>query len=318
MIFDLPDTSTREIAKTLVRKQNTGGQIATGRVLSLIIIAHDADDIDTIIDAAYSASREHPSRVIVLVQSNNQQAQSRLDAQVRIGGDAGASEIIIMQLAGQVSQHLVHVVTPLLLPDTPIVAWWPYHAPTNVAADPIGKIAWRRITDAFHDSHENLLALRSENYMPGDSDMSWARLSPWRRVLASVLDQPPHERVNAVRVYGLKNSPSLDLITAWLSARLEVPVRLVHEDKHINSEESFDTTIRRIELDRDSGTLSVELLEENDTLSVSFPKRKPALVAFPARTIADCLAEELRHLDPDTAYQHALNALEHIHEQSNN
>ena len=39
---------------------------------------------------------------------------------------------------------------PFLLPDTPVVAWWPDDAPAVPAQDPLGQLAIRRITDATY------------------------------------------------------------------------------------------------------------------------------------------------------------------------
>ena len=122
MIFTLSDTDTHEIARTLVEIRDDGSQGTTSRVLTLIAVAKDTDNIRSVISASKDASREHPCRVIVLV-TGDPDRNTRIDAEVRIGGDAGASEIIVIDLEGEVTRHLVHVVTPLLLPDTPIVVW---------------------------------------------------------------------------------------------------------------------------------------------------------------------------------------------------
>ena len=37
---------------------------------------------------------------------------------------------------------------PLLLPDSPVAIWWPTSAPADTAADPLGALAQRRITDS--------------------------------------------------------------------------------------------------------------------------------------------------------------------------
>ncbi|MCQ9352383.1 glucose-6-phosphate dehydrogenase assembly protein OpcA [Corynebacterium sp. 153RC1] len=314
MIFDLPETNTQQIAKTLVRIRDTGNQNTTSRVLTLIVIAQASDDIDAIITATNDASREHPSRVIVLVVDDTE-AETRLDAQVRIGGDAGASEVVLMKLRGEVGKHLVHVVTPLLLPDTPIVAWWPYSAPVNPGQDPLGKIAHRRITDSQYDPPVDALYNRRNHYTPGDSDFAWARLTPLRGILASTLDQPPHEMVQEAKVYGHHDSPSVDLAAGWLTDRLGVTVTRVNAD---TTEFSYDSAgrahvpISKVELVRPSGTVVIETVADPEVLRVSLPDRAPALVAVSLRTEADCLAEELRHLDPDIAYARALRGLSRV------
>ncbi|GAA1473293.1 glucose-6-phosphate dehydrogenase assembly protein OpcA [Corynebacterium felinum] len=316
MIFELPNSDTREIAKTLVRIRDNGVQSTTSRVLTLIVVAKATDDLSAVIDAAKDASREHPSRVIVLV-TGDAHAEHRLDAEVRIGGDAGAAELIVIRLNGEVVHHLVHVVTPLLLPDTPIVVWWPFTAPVHPSEDQLGKIAQRRITDAEFDPLVDALYNRRNAYAPGDSDISWARLTPWRGVLASALDQPPHEMVVEAKVYGPASSPSVDLAAGWLVDRLGVTVtRMItpESQQHCGCSKRRNVVpVMRAELIRPSGTIVLEACDHNETIAVTMPGRATAKVAVNLRTEADCLAEELRHLDPDSAYERALHGLTRVY-----
>ena len=87
MIFTLSDTDTHEIARTLVEIRDDGSQGTTSRVLTLIAVAKDTDNIRSVISASKDASREHPCRVIVLV-TGDPDRNTRIDAEVRIGGDA--------------------------------------------------------------------------------------------------------------------------------------------------------------------------------------------------------------------------------------
>src|SRR5664280_370457 len=151
MIVDLPDTTAREVNRTLVRIREEGGAIALGRVLTLVIDA-DGGDPEEAIKAANDASREHPCRVIVLVP-NTRRRTSRLDAEIRVGGDAGASEVVVLRPSGQLAHHGDTLVTPLLLSDAPIVTWWPYEVPKDPAHDCIGAMSARRITDTTHCAH---------------------------------------------------------------------------------------------------------------------------------------------------------------------
>ena len=72
MIIKLSDTNTREIAKQLVSVRDSGGQVTTGRVLTLIVVASEDDDLESIIKATHDASREHPSRVLIMVAGDPQ------------------------------------------------------------------------------------------------------------------------------------------------------------------------------------------------------------------------------------------------------
>ncbi|PRQ11917.1 oxppcycle protein OpcA [Corynebacterium sp. 13CS0277] len=313
MIITLPDTTTRDISKTLVSIRDTGGQVATGRVLTLIVVASIDDDIDCLITSVSDASREHPSRVLMLVADPDSPTQS-LDAKVLIGGDAGASEIVVMQLRGELARHLEAVVTPLLLPDTPIVAWWPSAAPVEPAVDPIGRLAQRRITDALFDPPEDSIYRRRNHYTPGDSDMAWARITPWRGIVASTMDQQPHEEVLDARVFGPAGSPSVDLAAGWLADRLGVNIVRESTGQQAvprDAEGRPCIPLTKVELIRKHSLITIEVADAH-TLSVHVPGRAPALVALSRRSQADCLAEELRHLDPDLAYGRALRGLSRV------
>ena len=111
MIIDLPSTTTAAVNRKLVDLRDTGGAVALGRVLTLVIVT-DEQGAEVAIEAANDASREHPCRVIVIVQGNRRGAD-RIDAQVRVGGDAGASEVIVLRLYGQLTAHADSVVTPM-------------------------------------------------------------------------------------------------------------------------------------------------------------------------------------------------------------
>lgn len=329
MIFDLPHTSTSEISRKLISIREEGVGAASGRVLTLIVVLNAGDDLERIVTSVTDASREHPSRVLVLVNGSPDSADSVaagsndpavlnadsvVDAQIRVGGDAGASEIIIMHLTGPVAGHMEAVVTPLLLPDTPIVAWWPFAAPINPAADPIGRIAQRRITDALNDPPEDSIYRRRNHYRPGDSDISWSRITQWRGVVASTLDQPPHEAVEDARIYGPAGSPSVDLAAGWLADRLGVNiVRFSTEDPAIplDAKGRPCVPVTKVELLRQNSTITLQVVDAH-TYSVSMDGRAPALVALSRRSLADCLAEELRHLAPDQAYSRALRGLNRV------
>ena len=296
MIRDLTDTTTTAVSKTLVRLRNDVGAMALGRVLTLIVVVDDTDASEAI-DVATHASRQHPCRIIVLIPGERR-GRSRLDAQVRLGGDAGASEIVVLRLYGPLAKHGPSVVVPLLLPDSPIVAWWPGEAPDDVANDPIGTMAQRRITDAAqHRNSRAVLRKRARTYRPGDSDLSWTRITRWRGLLAAALDQPPYEAVTAAVVSGAPDSPSTDLLAAWLAQRLKVPVQRVATPR--------GSGISAVRLERRSGP--IDLVRPGDVVAtLSQPGQPDRRITLPRREAREILADELRRLDPDDTYEDAL------------
>lgn len=305
MYVTLSDTSTRDIAKLLLDTQENHS-LATGRVLTLIVVADINDDVESILDHVRKASHEHPSRVLMLI-TGNVEGPTSLDAQAILAADAGASEIVVMDLHGELAHNLDSVVTPLLLPDTPIVAWWPSTAPARPSDHPLGRIAHRRITNARENVSGNALLRLKNGYAPGDSDMSWSRITHWRGVVASAVDAYPHEDITAVEIDGPSDDPSVDMAAGWLAASLGVEVKLTTSEQ-TRSEPSKLFPVRRLTLHRDSGPVTVSV-KDDKTLSVKVPGIAEAFVAMSTRSDADCLSEELRHLDPDWAYSQALKSL---------
>ena len=105
------------------------------------------------------------------------------------------------------ADHASSVVLPFLLPDTPVVAWWPAGGPDVPAQDPLGQLALRRITNATNGA-DPLAAIKSrlQGYTAGDTDLAWSRITYWRALLAAAIDQAPHEPITSAVVSGLKMS----------------------------------------------------------------------------------------------------------------
>ena len=269
MIVDLPDTTTTELSKRLVKIRSEVGAMALSRVLTLVVVVDDVE-AEEAITIANEASRQHPCRVLALV-TGNPRGKARLDAQIRVGGDAG-----------------------------PIVVWWPRHAPKAPAKDPIGSMAQRRITDSVYLAKNPRTALRrlADAYAAGDTDLAWGRITRWRGLLAAALDQAPYESVESAVVVGAPDSPSADLLAAWLHARLKCPVRLRR------SKES--SGVIAVELTRASGVLELHRPVNGNAATLSTPGQPDRTIALAHRSDAECLAEELRRLDPDDVYQEAL------------
>jgi glucose-6-phosphate dehydrogenase assembly protein OpcA len=296
VIVDLPSTTTAAVSKKLVRLRNDVGAMALGRVLTLLIVA-DESDADEAIEAANDASRQHPCRIIAIVTGNKRGA-SRLDAQIRVGGDAGASEVVVLRLYGALADHGDSVITPLLLPDSPVVAWWPRGAPGDVSADAIGAMAQRRITDAAEarNPHKEMQR-RAATYTPGDTDLAWTRITLWRGLLAAALDQPPYEPVVSATVTGGGDSPSTDLLAAWLAQTLKCPVT--------RARTRAGTGMVSVRLERRGG--DIDLVRPDGVVATLVQPGQPVRrISLSRRQLAECLADELRRLDPDEIYAETL------------
>ncbi|CPZ47462.1 Glucose-6-phosphate 1-dehydrogenase [Mycobacteroides abscessus] len=296
MIIDLPNTTTNDVNKKLVELRETGGAVTMARVLTLVVITDAGDDVEEVIEAANGASHEHPCRVIVL-ERNPLASDTGLSAQIRVGGDAGTGEVVVLRLRGPLAAHEHSVVIPFLLPDTPVVAWWPNQAPPIPAQHPLGRLAIRRITDATTAPDPmNAIKNRLAGYTPGDTDLSWSRITYWRALLASALDQAPYEGINSAVVSGLATEPALDVTAGWLASRIDGPVTRVVGDL-------------KVELHRDSEIITLSRPQTGAIATLTRTGRPSASLPLPRRETRDCLAEDLRRLDPDEIYRTALEGI---------
>jgi glucose-6-phosphate dehydrogenase assembly protein OpcA len=174
-----------------------------------------------------------------------------------------------------------------------VVVWWPTDAPADPAADPIGSLGKRRITDAAQVPRlkQQAMLTQCSSYVDGNTDLAWTRITRWRALLAAALDQAPG-RVTRIEITGERISPSSDLLGAWLADRLKAPV-----DRKV----SDGPGITCVRLVTKSGEISITRGDGvHATLSVPGQPDRP--VALPRRDIPDLLSEELRRLDPDDVY----------------
>ncbi len=300
VILNLADTTTNDINKKIVELREEGGAVTMGRVLTLVIAPDSEAVLEESIEAANYASREHPCRIIVVAPADPAAADPRLDAQIRVGADAGAGEVVVLRLSGPLAEHASNVVIPFLLPDTPVVAWWPDEAPAVPAEDPLGKLAIRRITDASHGA-DPLAAIkgRLDGYQAGDTDLSWSRITYWRALLAAAIDLAPHEPIRAAVVSGLAGEPALDILAGWLATRIDGKVTRTTDDL-------------KVELIRDSETITLRRPQDGTTATLQRTGHPDALLPLARRATRDCLAEDLRRLDPDEIYHGALQGLAQV------
>lgn len=303
MIVELPDTTTTAINKKLDEMREMAGVVTMGRVLTLIIAPDSEALVEDSIQAANDASHEHPSRIIVTMRGDPYADEPRLDAQIRVGGDAGAGEVVVLRLSGALAGHAASVVIPFLLPDIPVVAWWPDDAPAVPAQDPLGKLAIRRITDATN-AVDPLAAIKSRlpGYTAGDTDLSWSRITYWRALLTSAIDLAPHEPIESALISGLETEPALDVLAGWLASRIDGPVR----------RKVGDLTV---ELVRKSETIVLSRPQDGTTATLSRTAKPDALVPLARRVTGECLAEDLRRLDADEIYHAALEGIKKVQYQ---
>jgi glucose-6-phosphate dehydrogenase assembly protein OpcA len=301
VIITLPNTSTAAIAKALVTARDQGGQVALGRVLTCVIVARDTSE-EEVIQAANAASREHPMRLIVVSHPGSPVSgeQDGLDAEIRLGGDAGASEVLVLRPRGESAHHLPSLINGLLLPDAPVVSWWPEDCPPCMGDTPLGQMSQRRIMDSQSEANPNAtLQAQAAGYRPGDTDLAWARITGWRSQLAATLDTLGNVSIHNARVAGFAGNPSVTLLAAWLGYCLGCEIAV-----DTDVPEGI-TGVYQVSLDLPDGTVSLTRSDDN-TAVLSQPGQPDFPVFLPRRGLPQLLAEELRRLSPDPVFGEVL------------
>ena len=233
----------------------------------------------------------------------------RLDAEVQIGGRLGPGEAVVLRMYGRLALHAESVVLPLLAADAPVVAWWHGPAPDRLATDALAVFADRRITDSsLAGDPRDALRIRAEDYVPGDTDLTWTRSTAWRAVLASTVDSVAGRRGDAVRISGgrIEGDPhnaTAQLLAGWISSRTGCGVEVVPGSRHAGP-----SGVEAVFLQLDEGEEVRITADHRAGAVISQPNRPDGTVALPARSLGDLLSEELRRLDPDEPYSDALEA----------
>lgn len=302
MIEKLAHTTSGEVARRLVTLREEAGANAFGRVLTLLVCVSDPSEVPHAITISEAASYEHPCRVVVVVEGLEDDGDSRIDAEIRFGEDAGPSDVVALYPYGGAGTDLDSLVAPLLLPDTPVVAFWPGQPPTAPSEHPLGRLALRRLTDSRQtECPVASLTELARTYVPGDTDLAWASVTLWRALLASIVEDFT-EAPERIRVTGHKTHPSSFLIATWLQRQTGISVVWEHDPEaetltgvYFEFADGSETA-----LTRESGHSVAHLRRTGlDTAPVNLPRR----------SVEDCLMEELRRLSPDSFYGQILEHL---------
>lgn len=300
MTVTLWDTTGGEVVKALATERRAGAMVSSGLAVTLVVTT-DEKDVAEAERAATIAAQAHPCRLIVVVRRQLETAD-RLDAEVQVGGRLGPVEAVVMRMYGRLTLHPESVVLPLLAPDCPVLTWWHGTPPEEVATDPLGVLAERRVTDCSLASDPlAALARRAADYAPGDTDLAWTRTSPWRSLLASSFDALS-DRPTAAWVGAEAGNPSAALLAGWLRSRLKIEVTESDTagpgitEAGVSLESGQDGAPRSIRLTRPDGHVATFARSGQ-------PERQLPLLRRP---LGDLLAEELRRLDADEVYAESL------------
>lgn len=308
----LKDTTTGEIMSALAGLLHAVGGNSS-LALNLVALTTE-DEREEVEQAASQAAQEHPYRLILAIPRDVGAVEPRIDAEVTLGERLGAAEAIILRLDGPATAHLTSIVLPMLAPDVPVVTWWLLDPVRYGLEQELRTFADRRVTYSARAADPVAsLYRRAESYVPGDTDICWTRISLWRSLIASAFDGVGHQ-VEAIDIKAGRQDPSAQLMAAWLHSRLGVAPTIVDTEVERNSEHL--PAIASVAFTMAGGeTMEVERSADGEATlrQAGLPKRRQTLQG---RTLGQLLAEELRHLDPDTAYHRVLETFQSRYEEA--
>lgn len=272
--------------------------------LTLLMVGDAATEVDDVFDTVHRLGEHQPSRVVALrlLPGHEHRLAARVGVHLLPRGDQCLGiDDVALELSGEVLGHLDSVVEPLTLPDLPVVVWCRQHHPDP--DDALIRTADHLIVDSAVSGDRTrlgrLLALRRRAPV---TDLTWLRLLPLRRQLATALRRPGLgpllDEVTGATVAG----SDLDraLLAGWLRDRLGgIPVDDDHDGGGTSIGLASDETTITVERDGTSVTATVV---EGDEASWT------STIATPPATTEALLAAALVRLRPDPVFDGALAA----------
>lgn len=181
----------------------SGGQAAArSSVLTLVVYSNNDEQARRALEAVHTLTGQHPSRSVVIAPLYDAASDKALEAyiQTRAEGLTGAisyGEEILLRASPNAEQHLAGAILPLILSGLPAFLWWQgeplWRAPLFEATiDGFDRVLVD--TSEMGPSRQTLIALEDviarKRASCAFSDFGFARLNPWRELVARFFDAP--------------------------------------------------------------------------------------------------------------------------------
>jgi glucose-6-phosphate dehydrogenase assembly protein OpcA len=224
---------------------------ARASVLNLIAVVGSERQLTEVSHTLDALSVTNPSRTLILLAQHDRSAgklEAEVSAQSRTeSGHRVTTERVLLHAHGEVALHLASLVNPLLIPDLPVVLWWPGRPDfDNPLFDDLCEVADRLIVDTDEgfeppDLKRLLEVARREHAGASIGDFNWARLIPWRHLAAQFFDIPGMleklAQIHGVAVYHGRDGLTTQarLLGGWIQGRMasvgiDVPVEYHLDD----------------------------------------------------------------------------------------
>jgi glucose-6-phosphate dehydrogenase assembly protein OpcA len=316
-----PDGETGEAAEHAAAE-------ARASTITLVAVARSSAEERRVSQTLARMSVHHPSRTLILLAQEDR-SSAKLEATISSFTDESSgrqifNEQVLIHAHGQVAEHLASIVSPLLVPDLPVMLWW--HGTPKFDSrlfNELADLCDRLIIDSddgvdpTREFGRLLHVAKRRTAQIAVGDFNWARLLPWRQVAAQFFD-PPTVRdqlrlIESVDVWSGAGGTDAQarLIAGWLQSRLAglgVTVERV-----LKTEQGAPAGLNRMEIHGNRGQTRFRIQgKPNECLVTNmemeghpYPERT---VRIATRDPADLLAVEMVETGHDRTYEEALAA----------
>jgi glucose-6-phosphate dehydrogenase assembly protein OpcA len=222
-------------------------------VLNLIIVTGGGHTAEYATATVARLTERHPNRAFVIsaapdAQEDLLEAWAQMHCQMPSPGRPQVcGEQITIEAHGTAVERVAGTLLPLLVPDVPVMLWWPHGEPVGDPrflkfADIVDRVIVDSSTFAAPEAGLARMAALLYSGQPKTyegvshgvgttiSDLSWSRLTPWRELAAQFFDAPAlvshlAEITRVVVGYEARPGAAADrsqalLLLGWLAARL--------------------------------------------------------------------------------------------------
>ncbi|EPD33389.1 glucose-6-phosphate dehydrogenase assembly protein OpcA [Propionimicrobium lymphophilum] len=296
MFTRLNNVDARKINDWLTHARLEGGA-AGGQVLTLVVVSNP-ENAPTASANALAAGKLHPSRVLLVIRDHSSEVpegSTGVDVEIRIG-DGLPGEMITLWLAGEAAYHSRSLIVPLLLPQLPVVIWWPNKFPDSFDDSQVAQVSTRRIVDTSASPNgeaSSIAALEKliDIFEPSTTDLSWTRLTKWRALLVAMVDQAK-SKPNGAKIVAPADSAPAALLAGWLSLMLDIEVERIDSPGEGMGSVTLHTDAGDMVLERKIGTQGI----------IKLPGQPDRPVALSRRDVEDLMGEELVELNGDPMF----------------
>ncbi len=266
-----------ELWRSATKDEKNPEAVMRAAALTLVVYVESPEDADEVHNLAGAVSEQNPCRVITLIsQPHEQPAGLRSWISAHCKCDAAGSgrkqirlEEIVIRASGGAVRDLGNLALQLTLSGLPVYFWWRagrFQPPEHF--EQILRVASHILVDSarFDDAEADLAALarlaKKWSKHHAFADLNWARLTPWRELIAQCFDNPGTrgyaEKIRRLNIEYEAESPRHSaqaaqalLISGWLASRLNwAPARPSEKNSAASRSKRFRSPTGEVEIDR--------------------------------------------------------------------